>query len=108
MKELTVSTAQGGTTIALAVGDTMVLQLPENASTGYRWAFTSLDRDRLSVDEENYRASGRGLGSGGQAHWRLVARAPGRVRVVLSRQRSWEGERSAIEQFAVDVEIANG
>lgn len=106
MKEVRVSTAQKGTTIALSVGDAIVLHLRENASTGHRWTFTSLDLTRLALDDEVFRASEGGLGSGGLMQWRLIARAPGRVHVALSRRRSWEGERSSVETFAFDVEIS--
>ena len=65
----------------------IALHLPENATTGYRWALTSLDEARFAVEDTGYRAQG------------------GKGRIELANRRDWEGDRSTIDSFAIDADI---
>jgi inhibitor of cysteine peptidase len=106
MAEVTVTKAQDGQTVEVRGGDAISLELPENPSTGYTWAFTAIDETALEVGRQSYQ--GTGVGSGGMKTWRLTARAPARTRVELKRWRHWEGDRSIVERFAVTFDIKSG
>jgi inhibitor of cysteine peptidase len=83
----------------------IALHLPENATTGYRWAMTSLDEARFAVEDTGYRAQGGAVGSGGEAYWKLRARFAGKGHIELANRRDWEGDRSIIDHFAIDADI---
>jgi inhibitor of cysteine peptidase len=104
-RELTVGKEQDGATLALRVGESLLLQLPENPTSGYRWAFARLDDTRLTVDDAAYRSDDPRPGTGGVATWTLRARAPGQPQVELKRWRPWEGDRSIVERFSITLDI---
>lgn len=99
---------QNGRVIVARVGDSIVLQLPENPTTGYAWALDSIDSTLLEAGAPAYHGAGAGLGTGGEKTWTLTARAPGRTRVALKRWRHWEGDTSIVERFAVTLDIRPG
>lgn len=105
MAEQYVSAEQNGARIKIRVGDVIALHLPENATTGYRWAITSLDEARFVLEDSGYHAQGPAVGSGGDAYWKFRARAAGKSRIELVNRREWEGDRSIIDRFALDAEV---
>lgn len=97
--------ADNGKTIELPVGDEVVLLLPENAATGYRWAVDAPDGNLVEVKEGEYLATSDAVGSGGEARWIVRAKAAGATQVKLKRWRHWEGERSVVERFEFTLRI---
>jgi len=85
--ELTESDA--GAEHAVDVGQELVVRLPENRTTGFRWHLAlpgdgvALDEDRFDVD-----TSAR-PGAGGVRTFRLHATKPGAHRLGATLQRSW-------------------
>jgi len=90
----------------MKVGDSLVLELAENPSSGYRWAFERLDESRVLVVDAGFRSAGDQPGAGGVATWTLQAAAPGKTTVRLKRWRHWEGDRSIVERFALNLDVA--
>lgn len=105
MAEVAVTPGDNGRVVAVKVGDTVSVRLPENPTTGYSWAIDAIDAKRLEADAPAYQGEGAGLGTGGVKTWRLVARASGRTRLALKRWRHWEGDASIVERFAVTLDI---
>ena len=91
--------------VSVHVGDELVLRLAENPTTGYVWAFESLDDSTLELEGSDWQAAGPGTGTGGDRVWRLGPRRPGTARLALKRWRPWAGDASVIERFAVTVDI---
>jgi inhibitor of cysteine peptidase len=86
-------------------GDEIVLGLPENASTGYRWHVAhadGLDEKETAGDEAG---PSRQPGSGGIRKFRFAAKAAGSARLELVHWRHWEGEKSVIARFAVGIVV---
>lgn len=108
MAEVAVTREQNGRVIVVKVGDSIVLQLPENPTTGYVWALDSVDSTLLETGAPAFHGGGAGVGTGGEKTWTLAARAPGRTRVALKRWRHWEGDTSIVERFAVTLDIRPG
>jgi len=102
---VTLTASDNGRTVDVREGETLVLRLHENASTGYRWAFDGLDRTCLDVQDGEYVGQAGAPGSGGQAQWTLVPSKRGIVEIRLRLWRHWEGERSVRERFAVTLKI---
>ncbi len=107
MSDITISAPQNGKRVSVRVGDRIDLTLPENASTGYRWAIRSHDDTVLSVEDSGYRAD-PSIGGAGVAQWTFRALEAGATLVELVRWRAWEGERSIVERFSFSAEIAAG
>jgi inhibitor of cysteine peptidase len=106
--DVVVTSRDDGGVVSVSMGDRIVLDLPENPTTGYVWAFEVLDESLLDLDGSDWQAAGRGTGTGGDRVWRLGPRRPGTTRLELKRWRPWAGEPSVIERFALTVEISAG
>ncbi len=69
-----VGSSANGRTVRLRVGDTLALTLPGNASTGYHWNVTAIDRKVLTPEPTTYASSKPGL-PGAPGTWTLHFRA---------------------------------
>ena len=97
--------ADDGRALDVAVGETVRIALPENASTGHRWAVDDYDRVVLeSLDGEARYPTGS-LGSAGEVVFSFRARARGTSAIRLKALRSWEGDASIVARFAVMVRV---
>jgi inhibitor of cysteine peptidase len=105
MATIEVTIAEDGTSIDAAVGDTIVLRLSDNPTTGYRWELEPMTGDSLVLDDSDYEPSGGAIGSGGVATWTLRAAAAGTASVGLKRWRPWEGDASVLARLAVTVTV---
>ena len=97
--------ADNGKTVELHVGDDAVLRLPENATTGYRWAVDPADPNLVEIAEGEYITTPNRVGAGGEAQWIVHAKAAGATQVKLKHWREWEGERSIIDRFEILLRI---
>jgi inhibitor of cysteine peptidase len=110
----TVEVRASGSTVQVAVGDEIVVRVPEIPTTGYTWTMSDVD-EKLQVMADSY-VSGGGVGAGADAGGhpapgaaghrmvRLLALSPGAAEVRLSLKRPWES--SATEVFAFTASIA--
>jgi inhibitor of cysteine peptidase len=99
--------ADNGKTFDMHVGDDVVMRLPENATTGYRWAVDSADENLVEVKEAEYvPPAPSAIGIGGEAHWIVHAKTAGVTQVKLKRWRHWEGESSVVERYEITLRIA--
>ena len=105
MPDLNLTEAQQGGSFTLRVGDAIVVTLPENPTTGYRWSPVSLDQTLLAQEAHDYHAGGPGVGSGGTVVWRFRAKHEGRTRLEMKKARSWEAGAGPAGQFAVSIEV---
>lgn len=85
---------QGGETI-LAVGQTLHIALPSNATTGYQWRVSDVEGSVLTPSEpfgqEAVDPHPPGMvGVGGQTHWRFTAQRAGTVTLTFTYARAWE------------------
>ena len=73
----------------VAVGEEIVVRLPENRTTGFRWQLAGLPDDVTLVDD-GYEAPATGRpGEGGVHTFRLRPTAAGDRRVAVTLGRSW-------------------
>ena len=101
----TLTERDDGRTVEATVGDTIELRLPENATTGYRWAFDGLDEHVVRADEGELVDKPAKIGSGGDVRWRLTLLTAATTEVRLKLWRRWEGDRSVQKRFAVRLAI---
>jgi len=102
---LVLTEAQNGSTVTMKVGDMLEVHLPENPTSGYRWAVDKLDETRVESQGSGYRGEDDRPGSGGMATWTFRAKAPGTTSVVLKHWRHWEDDRSVTQRFAVTLDV---
>jgi inhibitor of cysteine peptidase len=104
--EQTLTQADNGTTVRARPGDRIVIRLPENPTTGYRWSSDATDDRVISLRSTEYTPpTGGGVGGSGSVTLVFEARATGEGSIRLKRWRDWEGEASVRERFAVTVSV---
>ncbi|MEU9450715.1 protease inhibitor I42 family protein [Streptomyces sp. NPDC048277] len=76
--------------ISVSLGDEVVVQLPENATTGYLWSVERVDGP-VRVADDAYEPPGEPLpGAGGQRFVRIRPTGAGEAVVELALKRPWE------------------
>jgi inhibitor of cysteine peptidase len=101
-----IEVTQSGSQVKVAVGDEIVVRIPEIPTSGYAWSVSSVD-PQLQVVSDAFVADGGELpapGAGGQHVVRLRAQSAGHARAVLVLKRPWES--SASQTFSVGATIA--
>ena len=92
----------------LHVGQQLIVSLPSNPTTGYRWSIQDSAGGVLrSLGPEVYTSSDNGqlLGSGGQSTWRFQVFAPGSGRLRLTSQQPWEPEAEPAQVFDCPITV---
>jgi predicted secreted protein len=94
--------ADAGGEHALGVGEEVVLRLPENRTTGYRWQLAV--PEGIAVTDDGYEPPASAApGAGGTRRFRLRPTVAGTHRVTAGLRRSWEaaGAGSGDLEFAL-------
>ena len=86
-------------TVDLRVGESVRLTLPENATTGYRWAIDHLDRKVVDPAGSEPHYAGGAVGAAGQVTFDFKAKQAGSGEVALKYWRHFEGEGSVVKRF---------
>lgn len=104
---LTLTQADNGKSISIRVSQTLTIALPENPTTGYKWAVEPSSQPLLVLKSSEYVTTAKpGLvGAGGQRILRFQARRTGTEKLRLKLWRSWEGDSSITDRFAVTVTV---
>jgi inhibitor of cysteine peptidase len=92
------------------VGDTIILSLPENPTTGYSWRMTVSDGIE-QVRDSYIRGSGGSpgrllVGAGGTHEWTLKVTKPGAQTIAGIYKRPWEGTSDGQKTFILTVNAA--
>lgn len=92
-------------TVNIHRGDTVRISLPENATTGFRWAIDRYNKEFLGelATESNYTAEN--VGSGGNIAFIFQGKKIGAGEIVLKKWRSWEGESSIIANYKIRLQV---
>ena len=101
----TLTDAANGKTLEAKTGDVILVRLPENATTGYRWAVDAMDETKLELVKSEYVREGKAIGSGGEMTWTLKAKSKGSSTLKLKLWRSFEGDKSIQQRFVVTFKI---
>jgi inhibitor of cysteine peptidase len=92
-------------TVDVHVGETVSVSLPENATTGYRWAIERVDPQLIEARAAEPKYPANAIGSAGEVELDFLAKAPGTTAIVLKQWRHWEGDASIIQRFRIQVRI---
>lgn len=94
--------------LSLRSGQQVILTLPSNPTTGFRWVLRDGASDLLdSLGPEVYsNPEDAGLiGSAGQSTWRFQARQTGAGHLLLTYQRPWETEVAPAKTFDCPLRV---
>jgi inhibitor of cysteine peptidase len=95
-----------GTTSTVRAGDTLIVSLRSNASTGYTWRIAQNDQEHLRPLGEAYDQPTHAMpGAPGRQVFRFQARSPGRSTLRLDYVRPWEKNTPPAETFSIAVTI---
>lgn len=112
MSTIVLTDSDGDRSIEAHPGDEIVVRLPENPTTGFRWQVDQeggildqvgdgyIEAEPVPPDAEPV------FGRGSLRELRFRARAPGVARLELKNLRAWEGEGSMIGRFATDIVVS--
>jgi inhibitor of cysteine peptidase len=103
---ITLTQADRDKVVGTRVGDTLVLRLDENPTTGYRWAVETGDEAVVALQSAAYvHARSAGVGSGGQRSFTFHTKKAGSATLQFKLWRAWEGEASIVERFTVTLQV---
>ncbi len=95
------------TNISVSAGDTFVIKLDENPTTGYKWSFTVSDDSVIELSKDEYMQENQDsgvVGAGGTRVLTFKAKAAGSAQINMVYERSWEkNEDDETLTFSVDV-----
>ena len=97
--------ADNGKLITLKKGDRIQIKLAENPTTGFQWAINT-PKNFLSLEKSDYvAASPQLMGSGGERILTFLAQKTGKTSLKLKLWRSWEGEKSVVNRYQINIKI---
>ncbi len=102
---LFVTEAQNGQTLPLTLGETLNLQLPENATTGYRWAIDQYDAEALELITTTAQYPTEPMGSAGEINFDFQSKQTGLTQIHLKYWRHWEGDASVTQRFTLGIDV---
>lgn len=98
-----------GSTVAVAVGDVIAIELAGNPTTGYQWQLQEVRGtavDRRGKVEYRQSTAGKGVaGAGGVFCASFAAVRKGEATVVLAYRRPWEKDKEPLRQFSVTINV---
>ena len=109
-KEVHVDASYSGETVTLAVGDSLIVTLESNASTGYEWSLAdNSDESVLQEAGHEYVApepTGTPVvGAGGEEVWTFTALSAGTSTISMEYVRPWEEDTEPADTFTLTVVV---
>ena len=108
MTEHRLGIANSGSLVRVGLGDTIVIELDENPTTGYSWEIQRVDAGVLSDPESEFEfESAHGAtGAGGRRRFVCHLIGAGRAEPMLVLRRPWEHPEAAVQRWEAVVEAA--
>jgi len=95
-----------GRKVKIEKGQTLVIALKSNPSTGYLWEAVELDETVLQQKgEAKFKAQSKLVGAPGVQTFRFEARSTGQTTLRLVHHRPWEKDKAPLETFTVQVTV---
>ncbi len=106
MAELTFGMSDDGHAVEAARNDLIVIEVPENPTTGYRWSLRSKVEPVLVLKGDSFQRGGAARpGAGGTRRLKFAASAQGEAKILLWNWREWEGEGSVGQRYSITVTV---
>jgi len=97
-------TANGGQ-VFLQVGETLVVALASNPSTGYKWEIAEVDSMVLKLTKEDFKVDSDLVGAPGTQLFFFDALKIGQTSLQLVYHRPWETGVEPADTFSITVEV---
>ena len=95
-----------GKTITIYQGDTVVIELDENPTTGFTWAIHKANEQVLKLINSEYMpAPGGTIGIGGVRVFTFEAKHVGTAQIELKYWRSFAGDSSIMRRYDITVHV---
>jgi inhibitor of cysteine peptidase len=102
----TLTESDDGKTVTLNKGETLVVKLDGNPTTGYGWQLADFDQSVLkSAGDPDYKSDSLMTGSGGRYTYKFTAQDSGEVVLKFSYLRPWETDTPPYKTFTVTVDV---
>jgi len=102
---LTIGESDNGRTLDIGKGESVRINLPENATTGYRWAIDRYDESLIEVIANDTAYPASAPGSAGQVAFTFRGKNVGSGEITLKYWRHWEGDSSITARFQVRLNV---
>ena len=94
-----------GRTVDIRFGESVRVNLPENATTGYRWVIDRYDEEFIDAVATEPHYTANAIGSGGEVEFIFKGKKIGSGEIVLKHWRHWEGDSSIISRFRLRLNV---
>jgi len=91
--------------IAARAGETLVIELEGNPTTGYQWELSEGD-ERFRLIEKDYAQPSSNIGAATKERFVIKALKPGLTTLTFKYKRSWETEVLDTKTFRLDIKSA--
>jgi inhibitor of cysteine peptidase len=109
MAEYRIERADTEKVVEVNLGDSIIISLPENVTTGYRWSVDLLDEHIVDLqDSQSTLQHGSGIGRGSSRTFFFRAKAVGVTPAQFLLRRSWGPKESAVDEFTMTVQVRSG
>ena len=104
MNKVVVNKYDNGKSFDLLKGDTLVIEIPEIPTTGYKWEIEEIDNKVIEFSESIFSISlDSGIGGGGLRKYYFKILSSGMTKIQLSLRRKWESDNSAVDKFEINI-----
>lgn len=105
-KEIKLGSGDNGRQIELNKGQTLVVSLEANPTTGYTWEVSELDTHILSqIGETEFKPESDLLGAGGMQILRFESANSGQTPLKLVYHRPWEKDVEPLQNYSIQVVV---
>jgi inhibitor of cysteine peptidase len=102
MTTITIGPAANRGTLDVRQGDEVVVRLPENPTTGYRWQLEKVEGAPIDV-QDSFEPGMEAVGSEGVRVLTLARCSPGATTLHLRLRRAWEPPEQGLGEFQVTL-----
>ncbi|MDX2216621.1 MAG: protease inhibitor I42 family protein [Oculatellaceae cyanobacterium bins.114] len=106
MSELTLTQHDQGKTFYVKVGDTILIHLSENSTTGYVWSIDPIPESIIELqDSAVSKQSSLWIGSRGERLLTFQTKQPGFATIHFKLSRPWKDSSEPRQQFGITIQV---
>jgi inhibitor of cysteine peptidase len=109
MREIKLARSDNGKTVEAQVGDSVMIELPENPTTGYVWTLDVKEGiGTVHLSDSTYTAATESaIGGGGMRTFMVKVQSSGIATIEMKLRRQWEPESAAIDGFKAVIKAGD-
>ena len=89
--------------IKVSVGDIIIVELPENPTTGYQWESVNLNNEILEEKQSVYISSNAGIGAGGMKKIEFEVKSARQETIILQNIQKWSND--VFQNFTIRLSV---